>query len=110
MVGTSFHITAKFIILRNYDERLKISGLFFIQALTAEVVLNSFINWGDDCFTKFNGMFAFAIWDRQEEILTLSRDRYGIKPLYYTHQQLFSHSDRNKRLYSKTRMLEMNWI
>lgn len=39
--------------------------------------------WGKDCIYKFNGMFAFAIWDNRENELFIARDRYGIKPLYY---------------------------
>tara|TARA_Y100001978_G_scaffold203158_1_gene227106 strand:+ start:12323 stop:14185 length:1863 start_codon:yes stop_codon:yes gene_type:complete len=48
-----------------------------------EVVLKSFIEWGIESFNKFNGMFALAIWDKELELLYLSRDRYGIKPIYY---------------------------
>ncbi len=49
-----------------------------------EVVLEYFARWGVDCLQHFNGMFAFAVWDRRERQLTLVRDRYGIKPLYVT--------------------------
>jgi asparagine synthase (glutamine-hydrolysing) len=48
-----------------------------------EVVLNSYREWGEDCLHKFRGMWAFAIWDKQERTLFCSRDRFGIKPLYY---------------------------
>ncbi len=48
-----------------------------------EVVLNAYMEWGEDCLHKFRGMWAFAIWDKQERTLFCSRDRFGIKPLYY---------------------------
>ncbi len=48
-----------------------------------EVVLNAYIEWGEECLHKFRGMWAFAIWDKQEKTLFCSRDRFGIKPLYY---------------------------
>jgi asparagine synthase (glutamine-hydrolysing) len=48
-----------------------------------EVILAAYIHWGKDCLNKFNGMWAFAIWDNQKKELFLSRDRFGIKPLYY---------------------------
>ena len=43
----------------------------------------SYLNWGEKCQHKFNGMWAFAIWDNIEQRLFLSRDRFGVKPLYY---------------------------
>ena len=49
-----------------------------------EVVLRSYIQWGEQSLAKFNGMFAFAIYDRQRRELFLARDRIGIKPLYYS--------------------------
>ena len=49
-----------------------------------EVLLYSFIEYGPECLHRFNGMFAFAIWDDAKKELFLARDRLGIKPLYYT--------------------------
>ena len=49
-----------------------------------EVLANVFQEYGVDCLPKLNGMFAFAVWDKKEKTLTLTRDRAGIKPLYYT--------------------------
>jgi asparagine synthase (glutamine-hydrolysing) len=60
----------------------KLGHVFYSQTDT-EVVLNAIATWGPQAITKFNGMFAFAIWDRQDKTLLLARDRYGIKPLYY---------------------------
>ncbi len=48
-----------------------------------EVILASYLRWGKECVNYFNGMFAFAIWDKQERKLVIARDRMGIKPLYY---------------------------
>lgn len=48
-----------------------------------EVVLHAFAEWGADCVHRFNGMFAFAVFDRRRRALTLARDRMGVKPLYY---------------------------
>ena len=49
-----------------------------------EVVLASFIKYGPNCLRAFNGMFAFAIWDKVEKSIFIARDRIGIKPLYYS--------------------------
>lgn len=48
-----------------------------------EVVLLSYIAWGEDCVHKFNGIYAFAIWNDEDESLFLVRDRVGVKPLFY---------------------------
>jgi asparagine synthase (glutamine-hydrolysing) len=58
-------------------------GHSFRSKTDSEVVLHAWAEWGAECVNRFNGMFAFAIWDSQEENLFLVRDRYGIKPLYY---------------------------
>lgn len=51
----------------------------------AEVLLAAFEEWGVDSINKLNGMFAYAIWDNVEKVLTLARDHVGIKPLYYAY-------------------------
>lgn len=48
-----------------------------------ELLLNSWIKWGQDCLDKLDGMFAFAIWDKSKKILHAARDRIGEKPFYY---------------------------
>lgn len=58
-------------------------GHQFRSRTDSEVVLYAWQEWGVSCVSKFNGMFAFAVWDKQERTLFLVRDRHGIKPLYY---------------------------
>lgn len=59
------------------------SGYHFRSNTDTEVVLNAYIEWGEKCLDKFNGMWAFAIYDRYRKRLFLSRDRFGVKPLFY---------------------------
>ena len=61
-------------------------GYQFRSGTDSEVVLNALAAWGPKALDAFNGMFAFAFWDRRERTLLLARDRYGVKPLYYSHQ------------------------
>jgi asparagine synthase (glutamine-hydrolysing) len=71
----------------NYQElrsELEALGSHFQSSSDTEVALESFVRWGPDCFKRFNGMFALAIWDRREQELILARDRFGKKPLYFT--------------------------
>lgn len=58
-------------------------GFKFYTESDTEVILASYIKWGEDCQFKFNGMWAFAIWDNFDRKLFLSRDRFGVKPLFY---------------------------
>lgn len=51
-----------------------------------EVVLHAYVQWGEDCVHKFNGIFAFALWEEHTGRLFLARDRIGVKPLFYWHQ------------------------
>lgn len=59
-------------------------GHSFRSAGDTEVVLHSYRKWGTGCFARFNGMWALALWERPKRRLLLSRDRFGIKPLYYS--------------------------
>ena len=72
---------------RELRKDLENLGAVFKSLSDTEVVLNALIYWGDEAFCRFNGMFALALWDRKEHELTLARDRYGIKPLYYTRDE-----------------------
>jgi asparagine synthase (glutamine-hydrolysing) len=68
---------------RELRGRLERSGHRFRTRTDTEVAMAAYAEWGPDCVEHFNGMYAFAIWDRRERTLFLARDRYGIKPLYY---------------------------
>jgi len=63
---------------------LSAKGHLFRSSGDAEVLLAAFVEWGVDALRRFNGMFAFAIWDQKERVLTVARDRFGVKPVYYT--------------------------
>ena len=60
-------------------------GHTFATNSDTETVLLSYSEWGGECVHRLRGMFAFAIWDRNEGALFLARDRLGIKPLLYAH-------------------------
>lgn len=60
------------------------SDIAFRSSCDTEVLLQAYRRWGLDCFARFNGMWAVAIWDRREQRLVLSRDHFGIKPLFYS--------------------------
>lgn len=63
---------------------LEALGHAFRTESDTEVVLASWRQWGPDCLARFNGMFAFALYDAGEDALFLARDRLGVKPLYWT--------------------------
>ncbi len=64
-------------------EELSGKGRRFFTHSDTEVVLRSYEEYGEDCVKRFNGMFAFAIWDAKRDRLFIARDRFGKKPLYY---------------------------
>jgi asparagine synthase (glutamine-hydrolysing) len=71
----------------NYIElkkELQNVGHKFQSSSDTEVILASYAEWGEECVKKFNGQWAFAIHDKKRNIVFASRDRFGIKPLYYT--------------------------
>ena len=59
-------------------------GYSFYSSSDSEVLLYAYVQWKQACLEKLNGMFAFAIWDRQDKKLFIARDRLGQKPLFYT--------------------------
>ena len=69
----------------NYKElRKEIGETNFKTNSDTEVILKAYERWGLDCISKFRGMFAFAVWDEKKKELFCARDRFGIKPFYYT--------------------------
>lgn len=65
-------------------EELGASGYEFASRTDTEVILAAYDKWGSDCVTRFNGMWAFAIYDKDRGHIFCSRDRFGIKPFYYS--------------------------
>ncbi|MCP5245768.1 MAG: amidotransferase 1, exosortase A system-associated [Burkholderiales bacterium] len=64
-------------------KRLIEAGHQFKTHCDTEVIVHAWEEWGEQCVNHFRGMFAFGLWDRNQEVLFLARDRLGIKPLYY---------------------------
>lgn len=74
----------------NYLElrrELQAEGHHFSTGTDTEVILKAYLQWGTGCFERFNGMWALAILDLRTRTLVLSRDRFGIKPLYLNHSE-----------------------
>lgn len=74
----------------NYVElkkELQLKGYNFKTRTDTEVLLAAYKEWGEDCVFRFNGMWAFAIWDISKKTLFVSRDRFGVKPLYYIYKK-----------------------
>jgi asparagine synthase (glutamine-hydrolysing) len=67
---------------RELREELRSRGFRFDTGTDSEVVLAAFSCWGVGCFSRFNGMWAVAIYDTRDSTVTISRDRLGVKPLY----------------------------
>ncbi|MRX73508.1 asparagine synthase (glutamine-hydrolyzing) [Bacillus lacus] len=84
--------------LYNTDElrkELLSRGHTFQSHSDTEVLLASYIEWKEDCLKRLNGIFAFAVWDSEQEKLFIGRDRLGVKPLFYKeeHASLFFGSE-----------------
>lgn len=65
------------------SEELTEKGHIFRTHCDTEVIVHAWEEWGERCVDRFRGMFAFAIWDRNQQLLFVARDRLGIKPLFY---------------------------
>lgn len=64
-------------------KELERKGHLFNSCTDTEIILHAYDEYGEECVNKFNGMWAFCIYDVAEKTLFISRDRYGVKPLYY---------------------------
>jgi len=69
---------------RELTEELKGLGHTFRTRCDTEVIVHAWEEWGEDCVHRFRGMFAFGLWDRNQQVMFLGRDRMGVKPLYYS--------------------------
>jgi asparagine synthase (glutamine-hydrolysing) len=69
---------------RELRAELRELGHRFASDTDSEVAVHAYEAWGRQCLDRFDGMFAFAIWDRSRRQLFLARDRYGVKPIYWT--------------------------
>ncbi|WP_405242500.1 XrtA/PEP-CTERM system amidotransferase [Lentisalinibacter salinarum] len=68
---------------REVRQELEAKGHVFKTRCDTEIIVHGWEEWGEACVERFNGMFAFGVWDRNRDCVFLARDRIGIKPLYY---------------------------
>ncbi len=68
-------------------QELQMLGHVFYTHSDTEAVLHAYVQWGEDCVTRLNGIFAFAVWEEGRQRLFLARDRMGVKPLFYMHHK-----------------------
>lgn len=85
---------------RQLKTELEDLGYVFFSRTDSEVILSAYHAWDMDCFSKFNGAFAIAIYDARSEKLVIARDRIGEKPLYYYH-------DKSKKIFSFASTIEL---
>lgn len=82
---------------------LEKKGHVFQSRTDTEVILHAYLEWGEDCLHHFNGMFAFLLYDVEEEKLWAARDRFGVKPLLYVSSRWWSSSRiRDQTVYGPT--------
>ncbi len=105
--GQPMHYLNRYVIVFNGEvynylelkEELSAHGYQFRTRTDVEVVLAALDHWGEQCLEHFNGMWAFALHDRQRHLLFCSRDRFGVKPFYYTvTDKLFAFASEIKQL------------
>src|SRR6266404_1122062 len=70
---------------RELRAELEARGHRFYTQSDTEVILHGYEEWGEDCFARLDGMFGIALWDTRTRTLVLARDKFGEKPLFYSH-------------------------
>jgi len=96
---------------KEIKQELQNQGFNFFSESDTEIVLKSYIYWGEKCLEKFNGFFAFAIYDKETEELFLARDRFGIKPLlFFQDEDKFVFASEMKALLSFGVPKELDYI
>jgi asparagine synthase (glutamine-hydrolysing) len=99
---------------------LAAKGHTFRSKSDSEVILHAYEEWGTDCLSHFNGMWAFALWDETKQQLFCARDRFGIKPFYYTEaggsflfaseiKALLAHPEAGKKPDDETLLAYLAW-
>jgi asparagine synthase (glutamine-hydrolysing) len=85
--NNGYHISYDGRLYNNLElkEELTKAGCYLNDQSDKEIILAAFATWGTKAFARFNGMFAFALWDNNTNDLYLVRDSIGMKPLYYAH-------------------------
>lgn len=83
--GTVITFNGEIFNYRELRTELEQQGVRFRSSSDTEVLLRAFLHWRTEMFSRLNGMWAFAIWEPATATLTLSRDRFGVKPLYWHH-------------------------
>lgn len=89
------HYAERFTIIYNGEiynylelkKELQTKGHIFRSQSDTEVILAAYAEWGNDCLQRFDGAFAFAIWDQKEQKLFAARDRFGEKPLFFYYDE-----------------------
>ena len=96
----------------DYREELEAKGYKFQSHCDTETILHLYEEYGAGCVEKLRGMFAFAIWDKRKKELFIARDRLGVKPLYYVHDDegnLFFASEIKSLLEARAAKPEINY-
>lgn len=87
-------------------EELKTLGHAFVSESDTEVIIRAYKQWGQDCVKHFNGMWAFCIYNANLNHFFLSRDRLGVKPLYYIHNENFFAFSSEQKAFIKSGLIK----